>query len=134
MNNKATCCCGNLSIETEGKPLVHAVCHCSNCKKRTGSAFGISSYFKDSQIVNIAGESNCYEIKNERHQQRYFCKECGTTLYWKVSMLPGITGVAAGCFTTPLSTPSHNLSSENTCAWVELPKEWKPEITRRDFR
>ncbi len=134
MNNNAICCCGQLRIETEGEPLVHAVCHCSNCKKRTGSAFGVSAYFKDTQIINTVGKAHCYEIKNERHQKRYFCKNCGTTLYWKVSVLPGITGVAAGCFENPIPEPTHNLLNENACDWIELPETWKSEVTRRDFR
>jgi len=46
MSINASCCCGELNIELEGKPLVNAICHCNDCKKRKGSAFGISHYYK----------------------------------------------------------------------------------------
>lgn len=43
MVRTATCCCGQTSIEVSGEPVFHCVCHCDNCKRRTGSAFGVSA-------------------------------------------------------------------------------------------
>jgi len=40
VTRKALCCCGACSIEVEGDPAINAICHCANCKRRTGSAFG----------------------------------------------------------------------------------------------
>ena len=55
MTRKATCCCGACSIEVEGEPDLNALCHCTNCKKRTGSAFGWSAYFADGRIRGRSG-------------------------------------------------------------------------------
>ena len=129
MFKTATCCCGQATIEVEGEPKIHLVCNCSNCKKRTGSAFGISAYFDDQQIKNKNGNTEIYEINNkDTHQKRHFCKSCGTTLYWKIFKFPGLagiaemTGIASGCFAdNPLSDPALLASSEQKCTWVELP-------------
>ncbi len=126
----ATCCCGQTTIEVEGDPKIHLVCNCNDCKKRTGSAFGISAYFSDSQIKNKNADTDTYEINNdETEQQRYFCKSCGTTLYWKISKFPSIpnisqmTGIAGGCFIdNPLPEPTLSASNENKCAWLDLPE------------
>jgi hypothetical protein len=126
----ATCCCGQSTIEVEGEPKIHLVCNCNDCKKRTGSAFGVSAYFSDSQIKGTNGNTNRYEINNQETEQiRYFCKSCGTTLFWKISRFPSIpgiaemTGIAGGCFTeSPLPEPTIVASNNNKCAWVELPK------------
>ena len=125
----ATCCCGQSSIEIEGNPKIHLVCHCDNCKKRTGSAFGVSAYFADTQVKRKTGKTEIYEINTETTQQkRHFCKSCGTTLYWKIFRFPEIpgiaemTGVAGGCFTDdPLPEPTMTVSNEQKCAWLELP-------------
>lgn len=130
MHRTATCCCGQSAIEVEGDPALHLVCNCNNCKKRTGSAFGVSAYFSDSQIKNKNGSMNTYEINNdETEQQRYFCTSCGTTLYWKITRFPGIpgiaemTGIAGGCFTeTPLPAPALSASNYNKCMWLDLPE------------
>ena len=126
----ATCCCGQASILVEGEPNIQIVCHCNNCKKRTGSAFGISAYFADTQVRSKRGATAIYEIDTtETKQERHFCKFCGTTLYWKIYRFPGIpdpasfTGIAGGCFVeNPLPAPTLTANNNGKCAWLELPK------------
>ena len=56
MVRRAVCCCGQATIEVEGEPAIHAVCHCDNCKRRTGSAFGIFQGFNTPLIfVSMIG-------------------------------------------------------------------------------
>jgi len=50
MSHKASGCCGACSIAVEGEPALNALCHCANCKRRTGCAFGWSANFSDAQI------------------------------------------------------------------------------------
>lgn len=126
MTRKATCCCGKCAIEVDGEPIVNAICHCTNCKKRTGSAFGWSSYFRDSQVVRRSGDLTLYELYGENPQQRWFCSGCGSTLFWTAAGFPGLTGIAGGCFADmPLSAPSLTVSNESRCLWVSLPNDWQ---------
>ncbi len=83
MTRKATCCCGACTIAVEGEPRLNALCHCANCKKRTGSAFGWSAYFADDQILGRTGDFRAYEIAGANPQHRWFCAACGSTLFWK---------------------------------------------------
>lgn len=125
----AACCCGKATIELKGDPVLNIVCHCENCKSRTGSAFGMSCYFADEQIVEKRGDMSIYEIDNaDTEQKRYFCSVCGTTLYWKLIRFPllpdssKLTGVAGGCFSNqPLPSPTFSVQDESKFAWVELP-------------
>ena len=129
MTRKATCCCGKCTIEVDGKPVINAVCHCRNCQKRTGSAFGWSTYFTDDQIGSRSGDVGVYAIGGAKSQQRWFCKNCGSTLFWKVAFLPGHIGVAGGCFAdNPLEAPSVTVSNGSRCAWVGLPREWRTSL------
>jgi len=130
MRRTAVCCCEETTIEVEGDPKLHVVCHCDNCKRRTGSAFGVSVYFMNSQIKNIGGTTFVYKISTDTtEQERYFCKSCGTTLYWKISKFDAIpnigdmTGIAGGCFEdNSLPEPTMSATSTRKCTWVEIPK------------
>lgn len=125
MIRKATCCCGKYSIEVEGEPAMNGICHCNNCKKRTGSAFGWSAYFADSQVLQKAGDLKVYVFSGNIPQQRWFCSNCGSTLFWKADIMPEHTGVAGGCFAdTPLESPSLTANNEGRCVWLGLPDHW----------
>lgn len=125
MTRKAVCCCGACAIEVEGEPVLNGICHCDNCKRRTGSAFGWSAYFADDRIVARSGEMQRYELRHMA-AERFFCAACGTTLYWRSeTFMPGRTGVAGGCFTTaPLGAPSLTATDAKRCAWLTLPEGW----------
>src|SRR5262245_16124344 len=129
MTRKATCCCGACTIEAEGEPQLNALCHCANCKRRTGSASGWPAYFADDRIVGKSGDRRVYEIAGAgRLQQRWFCAICGTTLCWKVSWRPNQTGIAGGCFEPALATPSVTVSNNGRCAWLGLPADWRTSL------
>ena len=68
MTRKASCCCGACTIEVEGEPVLNALCHCANCRRRTGSAFGWSAYFADEAVTTQTGEFGLYEIKSANPQ------------------------------------------------------------------
>ena len=126
---KASCACGGVAITVASSPRLHAVCHCTNCKRRTGSAFGVSTYFERSAVSEIAGETRIYAFRDAQgnEQQRHFCTRCGTTLYWFTSALPDRIGIAAGCFgeEEALPEPSMSVSDARRKPWVSLPRSWK---------
>ena len=129
MTRKAVCCCGACSIEVEGEPVLNAVCHCANCRRRTGSAFGWSAYFADDQVRRKTGDLRCYALGEVKKQTRWFCARCGTTLHWTVAWRPGETGIAGGCFVEPpLGEPTVTVSNDGRCAWVGLPSEWRTAL------
>ena len=45
MDRLARCCCGALRAEVSGDPTLVAACHCEQCQRRTGAAFGISALY-----------------------------------------------------------------------------------------
>ncbi|MEP6791225.1 MAG: GFA family protein [Ramlibacter sp.] len=129
MERTATCACGQLSLQVRGDPYTQCICHCANCKRRTGSAFGISAYFLKSALVRVKGESSVYALHNsaqDHEQQRHFCSRCGTTLFWFVSTLPEQFGVAGGCFAdNGLPAPTSSFTHQKKESWVEIPEGWE---------
>ena len=129
MTRKASCCCGACSVEVQGEPALNAICHCNNCKRRTGSAFGWSAYFADDRLTGRSGDFRLYEIAGANPQQRWFCAVCGSTVLWKVAFRPHQTGIAGGCFVDPpLPEPTVTVSNNGRCAWLGLPAEWRTSL------
>ena len=124
MTLTATCCCGDLAIEVAGEPVLNGVCHCANCKRRTGSAFGWSVYFPDDAMRVLRGDGELYSRESATgRQDRYFCGGCGSTLYWRAAAFPGNTDVAGGCFEPgAIGEPTLTASNDGRCAWIGLPE------------
>jgi hypothetical protein len=120
------CCCRACSIAVEGEPVLNGICHCTSCRRRTGSAFGWSSYFPDEAVVSKIGEMAVYAKEGAAGYNRYFCANCGTTLYWKsFGFMADSTGIAGGCFVeNPLPTPNLSAQDKDRCAWLGLPHDW----------
>jgi len=129
MLRSAECACGRAKIAVRGTPSLYGVCHCTNCKRRTGSAFGISSYFKKSDVESTEGELSVYSFHHavQNHDQaRHFCSNCGTTLFWYVSALPELIGISAGCFgEDPPGEPDVSVTHAKCYPWVGLPESWR---------
>jgi hypothetical protein len=126
MTRTANCCCGLCSIVVEGEPTLNGICHCSSCRKRTGSAFGWSVYFPDDKVIATSGAMRVYARSGDMGYNRFFCADCGTTLYWKsFGFLPNQTGVAGGCFTDdPIPAPNFSAQDRDRCAWLAIPESW----------
>ncbi|GAB2179133.1 hypothetical protein DLREEDagr8_46910 [Dongia sp. agr-C8] len=118
----------------QGEPAINGICHCADCKRRTGSAFGWSVYFKNSDVTATLGAFRTYSPSGKAPntgaadwQERVFCGKCGTTLSWRSAEFEGLTGIAGGCFTEPLPEPKLSVENETRCAWVTLPAGWKTD-------
>jgi hypothetical protein len=133
MTREAKCCCGACAIQVQGEPTINGLCHCRDCQRRTGSAFGWSAYFPNHAVTATIGAFRTYSPpgkapgSGETWQERIFCGKCGTTLSWRSSDFEGLTGIAGGCFTTPLPEPTITVGNETRCAWVTLPESWKSD-------
>ena len=49
------CVCGAVRYKTSGLPKRVSACACIWCQKRTGSAFGLSVYFDESDVEFLQG-------------------------------------------------------------------------------
>lgn len=126
----AVCACGDASVTIDGPLKIHAVCHCANCRRRTGSAFGWSAYFPREALVATSGALTAYGVHDAPRgvdQRRWFCSRCGSTLYWfDDARFPALVGVAAGALADPLPTPpTLSASHAGKCAWIEFAGDWK---------
>ncbi len=135
MNRKATCACGQLSITVSGDPKSVAACNCIQCQKRTGSVFGVSSFFNDEQVIEVSGESTRWSrvAQSGLNIDANFCPKCGSTVFWKPEFLKNYTGIAVGCFADD-AFPEPRVSVWNASRhnWVSFPEHW-PSSENQEF-
>jgi hypothetical protein len=120
MTRIAHCCCGSLRAEATGEPAFVAVCHCTQCQRRTGSPFGVGTLFQKAQ-VRTEGASKVYLRGSDsgRKVEIHFCPECGSSVFWYAELYTDMVGIAFGSF-ADLSMRSPTLSVWETTRhpWV----------------
>jgi hypothetical protein len=125
MERTASCTCGQCSITMEGDPAFVVACNCRGCQTHTRSVFGVGAYFKAAQEQAVVGPFRAFvrATDNGKTFTTYFCTNCGTSVYFHAGSLPGLVGVAAGCFTDPsFPSPRNALWVEHKYDWVEFPE------------
>ncbi len=124
VSRTAECACGALKIMVAGEPTLVGACNCTQCQKRTGSIFGVSAYFPK-EAVSVSGNTKAFTRLSDAGGtvDCHFCPECGTTLFWDLSVLPASRGVAVGCFTDPsFPPPQFVVWAQHQHHWAQFPE------------
>jgi len=103
MAHEGGCHCGSVRYLTSDTPVRAMACHCSSCKLRSGSPYGVGVYFDQSE-VQLKGEVQTYRFESDttgRWIQNEFCPRCGVTVSWTLQMRPGTRAIAGGTFDDP---------------------------------
>ena len=127
MQRTAQCSCGELHITLEGDPAITLACNCTNCQRRTGSAFGVVAYYGSDRVVaqSDTGQLFVGHSDSNRTLERRFCPNCGSTVHWEAELFPGMVGVAVGCFTDPdFPVPTMAAWHKSKLGWVDFPSDW----------
>lgn len=76
------CQCGDIRYRLTGEPVWLTVCHCNECKRQSGSAFGMSLRMRRSD-VEVAGEPKRWtRIADSGNPVTCaFCPTCGTRVW-----------------------------------------------------
>ncbi|MDA7949397.1 MAG: GFA family protein [Hyphomicrobiaceae bacterium] len=77
------CQCGAVRYEASGPPLEIYVCHCTECRKQSASAFGISVIVHSTGVRLVHGTPVRWSrlADSGRTVDCFFCPECGSRLW-----------------------------------------------------
>lgn len=121
----ATCRCGSLKAECTGEPVLMSVCHCVECKRRTGSAFSTQARFA-AENVNVMGEFRTFvrTADSERTLTYQFCPNCGSTIAYQIDMMPGVVAIPLGAFGEEvLPAPAYSAYERRKHPWASITGE-----------
>ncbi len=118
---RGSCLCGSVRYEISGAldRLLH--CHCSQCRKAHGAAFGTYARVKRADFRFFAGEADVASYTSSPDVQRTFCKRCGATLQFIRDSKPEALWVTAGTLDDdPDIRPSHHIFVGSKAPWFEI--------------
>jgi hypothetical protein len=77
------CQCGAVRYEITGQPVKIYICHCTECRHQSASAFGISVIVDSADLVLKHGKPKKWTRKADigGALDCYFCPECGSRLW-----------------------------------------------------
>ncbi|KAF7308984.1 DUF636 domain-containing protein [Mycena kentingensis (nom. inval.)] len=119
-----SCLCKSIRFSVEGNPFSYAVCHCSNCKKFSGSSYMTNAFFAPNKVNITLGEELVKKYADNDTTSgntlfRSFCSNCGCSLFLSS---PTKTDWISACPYTLEDTadwvPDYQNRPEAKCAWV----------------
>jgi hypothetical protein len=117
------CHCGAIRYEVAGEMLVHALCHCTDCRRHAGAPMvGWAMYPLDTVKVT-RGEPKVYA--SSEHGRRHFCADCGTGLFYiNESVMPGIIDIQSATSDDPDAIPATaHIQIADRIKWMERAHE-----------
>ena len=120
------CQCGTIRYEVVGDPLMVVVCHCSDCQRQSGSAFGMSFIVARESFRLLHGKVKTFTRKADsgRAATSTFCPECGTQIYQEPDFLKDMVSVKPGTLDdTSFLRPTLQTWVGRKHAWVSLPAD-----------
>jgi hypothetical protein len=75
------CLCGAICIEVNGPidSIIH--CHCSLCRKSTGTAYATNGFVQVTDFIVTKGQSKLSTFSFKPGRDRHFCSSCGSPVY-----------------------------------------------------
>lgn len=97
------CLCGFVVYAYSGDVGPAGYCHCKDCRRCSGSAFGISVRFDANKFQlshgHVKGHTKLSD--NDVELTRHFCPECGSPIYTSSQKHPAHIYVKAGSLDDP---------------------------------
>lgn len=112
------CLCGTVRFEISGEFDSFFLCHCSRCRKDTGSAHGANLFSSTATIAWLSGRDRIktYRVPATRHEKS-FCTECGSALP-RVQMEGTLLVVPAGSLDSDIDIrPNAHICFASRAAW-----------------
>ena len=123
----ASCRCGQLRATVTGDPVRVSVCHCLDCKKRSGSAFAVQARWPKAQVT-IEGKSKSFvKVADSGNRATFhFCPDCGSDVYYLIdakvdATFNDLVAIPLGTFDNPyFLEPAFSVWEERKHDWVEI--------------
>jgi hypothetical protein len=117
------CPCGTIRYEAEGEVIVHALCHCNDCRRSAGAPMVGWTMYKADAVKITKGTPKVYNSSADGRRQ--FCPECGTGLFYvNDKMLPGIIDIQSATYDDPNAVPAQaHIQVAERIGWMERAHE-----------
>ena len=118
---KGSCLCQAVSYQYHAPAFVFQYCHCSRCRKFTGSAHAANIIVDPKQFEWLSGEDMVgrFEHPDAKHYATCFCKCCGSSLPWLAKSGRSVVIPAGTLDQDPGIKPVQNIFWQSRAVWRE---------------
>jgi len=118
---KGSCLCGGVKYEIAGELGAVTNCHCSLCRKMSGSAFASGTTIPAQSFRFIEGQELLKEWESSPGYRRVFCGRCGSPILKKKDKDPDRLRFRPGTLDSdPGVTMSKHIHVGSKAPWVEI--------------
>lgn len=118
---QGSCLCGAVRIEIHGgiSAIIH--CHCSLCRKSSGTAYATNGFVALSDFVICSGQDTLSFFETAPGKKKHFCRTCASPVYSSNTQVPDKIRLRLGILDSEISERplSHNFVSSRAC-WDDL--------------
>ena len=117
------CLCGAVRYQYSGPLERMGYCHCSDCRRTTGSAFNISVRVEKNGFRVVKGGTKGFTKTADSGIEltRHFCADCGSPLFTSSPRHPEALYVKAGSVDDPcLVRPTHQSWMRSRVGWAAI--------------
>ena len=118
-----SCLCKKVSYAITGNLGIFQYCHCSRCRKFTGSAFASNIIVSPANFEWLSGQESIgrYELAEAKHFATSFCRNCGSSLPWLTQSGKAVVVPAGTLDADPRIRPSQNIFCASRAVWYTQP-------------
>ncbi len=125
-----SCLCGEVTYQLDGNLGIFQYCHCSRCRKFTGSAHAANILVRLEQFNWLSGRPliGTYAPAESKHFTTAFCKHCGSSLPWRAKSGKAMVIPAGTLDVHPGIEPLQNVFRGSAADWYVAAKdlpEWE---------
>lgn len=113
------CRCRAVTYEVADEFTYALNCHCSNCRRATGSAFKPLAGIAIEKISIVAGTDRIMLVGNKTEPYVH-CRECGSLLYAVISGGTRAHVTMGTLVDTPSIRPTHHIFVGSKAPWFEI--------------
>ncbi|OZG73552.1 hypothetical protein BTA51_11145 [Hahella sp. CCB-MM4] len=117
---KGSCLCGSVEIQVPDNFHFIGYCHCSECRKWSGSAFTSGGLVDSADFQITKGEESVSYFHKSEETDLAFCKNCGSSLFSK-KLKRGKSIVRLGILNdAPSQKPSTHIFVGSKAPWYDI--------------
>lgn len=118
--HSGSCLCGTVRYEVRGQIGPGYYCHCSRCRKASGSAFASNAVVALEDFVVVEGGDALRTYTAPTGLHRVFCSRCGSPIISRREGVPQVR-VRLGTLDTPLAAgPQAHIFTASKAEWWEI--------------
>jgi len=114
-----SCLCGALHYSVTGEPSRFMHCHCSRCRKSSGTGHATNLFVKDGKISWSGDQAliKAYKVPEAQRFTRTFCTHCGGPLPAEIPSMNLVFIPAGTLDDEPNIKPQARIFYESRTAW-----------------